>query len=120
MISVFNEKSRIFYCLELTLLTKLMLQNRDKCLENFFIKEYSGFICTNHERVFYSMKEIEDKTHRNINSISNYEGRIKILCHPHKNDFSIDKYFLLCRILHLLSLVSYNPQISDPRRKMEI
>ena len=27
-----------------------------------------------------------------INSITNYEVKLKIVCHPHKNAFNIEKY----------------------------
>ena len=78
-----------------------------------FIIEHSIFISKKalDSHLFYKKKL--HKTYRNINSIPDYEEKSKIVCHPNKKAFNIDKYlflmsFLLWKRLHLLSLFSYH------------
>ena len=56
--------------------------------ENDLPENVTYLFLRNHRRLFYSLNEKPDITHRNKHSISNYERRFKIVCHPH-NFFSI-------------------------------
>ena len=106
-----------FYLLEWKFL-KNLCSNREKIFWKIdSSKRIPELFLRNHKSVFYSFIVIY-KIYYMRNSIPKFKGRLKIVCHPHRNAFNIDKMFfvwcfLLYRKIHLLSLVSYHLLISD-------
>ena len=95
-----------------------MFQQRGEIEDKYLLRNIPYLFVRNSKRVFDYLKEKSDKKYRNRNSITNYEIQLNIVCRPHINALNIDKElfcmsFILCRILYLLSLVSYCPQILE-------
>ena len=69
---------------------KQFRQDLLKNVPDLFVRDCKG--------LFYSLEKPR-KNNRKINPITNYEVRLKIVCHPHKNDFNIDKDLFLVPFL---------------------
>ena len=75
--------------------------NIDVTIEgNNYEKEYLSkstpyLFLINYKRISYTMNEESVRKDKNINSITYYEGKLKIVCHLHINNFSIYRELFL-------------------------
>ena len=82
--------------------------------EKYLSKNIPDLFVSDHGIVFYFLNEKPDKTHKKRKFIPNHEGKLKAVCHPHKNAFNVDKYlfWMTCFIMEKniffkFGLVSY-------------